>query len=235
MPSAAKLKTVEVEPEFLFDIEQQSADWWEVRRGLPTASEFATILSDPTKALKQGKTPGRQRYLYQLAGELLQGEVNESYTNYALQRGKDMEPEAIDYYARTRFVDVERVGFVRRKLPSGRYVGCSPDGLVRQIGDAAGVVGSSHILQVKTMRPDLMLEHREMKTAESLIETHKAQVQGELWVTGWDRADLLIYYRNMPFSFCFTVERDEAYIAQLAAEVARFDAELHAMVERNRK
>ena len=223
----AKKAAVEGEPEFLFDIEQGSAEWFEVRRGLPTASEFATIMADPAKAIKQGKVPGRTRYLYQLAGELLQGEVNESYTNFAMQRGKEMEAEAIDYYARTRLVDLERVGFVRRPLPSGYYVGCSPDRLVQP--------GMRRILQVKTMRPDLMIERRETKTEASLIETHKAQVQGELWVTGWDRTDLLIYYRNMPFSFCFTVERDEAYIANLSAEVMRFDAELHAMVERNRR
>lgn len=211
------------EPEFLFGIEQSSPEWFEARRGIPTASEFATILSDESKA--KGKTPGRKRYLYRLAGEIIQGDVNESYTNFAMQRGKEMEADALDYYARTKFADMERVGFVRRKLPSGRYFGCSPDSLVSR----------SRVVQVKTMRPDLMIEHREKGTERSLIDEHKAQVQGELLATGYAEADLLIFYSKMPFSFCFRIARDEAYIETLTAEIIRFDAELNAVVERSRK
>lgn len=199
------------EPEFLFDIEQGSPEWFEVRRGIPTASEFDTILSD-------GK--GHQSYLYDLAGEITFNQVRETYTGWQMQRGKEMEAEARGYYAQTHLAEVKQCGFVRRKLPSGRYVGCSPDGLIDT---------DKRILEIKTMLPRLQIELK--KHGNGFPEKHKAQCQGALWITGWSSVDLNIYYRGQPWPHIYTAKRDEAYIQALAKHVEAFDHKLHVLVK----
>lgn len=200
------------EAEFFFDIEQGSPEWHEIRRGIPTASEFSTILSN-------GK--GHDTYLNDLAGEILSGQVVEGYTNSYMMRGKEMEPEARDSYARATLTDVRQCGFVRRKLSSGRYVGCSPDGLIES---------ERRILEIKTMKPGLMVGLKKHGKREA-PEEHMAQVQGALWICGWPRATLMIFYRGMPWSLSYDVERNEAYIDRLAKEVEAFDHKLHVLVK----
>jgi len=214
------------DPEFFYDVQQGSEQWFELRRGIPTASEFQTILAN-------GK--GRQSYLYKLAGEILTGKVSEATfkPSLAMERGKTMEAEARDHYARTNFLDVQQVGFVRRKLKSGRYAGCSPDSLI----DTAegGAATERAVLEIKTMRPDLMIAAREAKKHTEIPSEHVAQVMGSLWITGYRRADLLTFYEGMPFSFLVSAFRDEAYIKELEQAVEAFDADLDALVRRMKK
>lgn len=200
------------EPEFFYDVSQSSPEWYELRRGIPTASEFSTILSN-------GK--GHERYLNDLAGELLSGEIRETFQSAAMARGKEMEAEARDHYARTRFADVKQCGFVRRKLPSGRYVGCSPDGLIE---------ADRSVLEIKTMKPGLMVELKKHGNGKMPTE-HVAQCQGALWVTGWSAVTLIIYYRGMPWALSYTVKRDEVFIEQLAKQVESFDHKLNILVK----
>jgi hypothetical protein len=205
------------EPEFFYDVEQGSGEWFELRRGIPTASEFATILSKPD-------SKGYLRYKGDLGGELLSGALAETYQSAAMLRGKEMEAEAADYYARLHLRDLHRCGFVRRKLSSGRYVGCSPDRLF-----------DDTVLEIKTMMPRLMMDLRENGyDPHALPAEHVAQCQGALWVTGFPRIELIIYYRGMPYCLHYSVGRDEQYIKMLAAAVEKFDQELHARDAKHR-
>ena len=79
----------------IFDCEQNSDEWLRVRMGMPTASEFSTVL---TAGKGGGESKTRRTYLYKLAGERVTGEPMESYTNKYMERGKLMEGEARDYY-----------------------------------------------------------------------------------------------------------------------------------------
>ena len=200
----------------VFDFEQGSDEWLMARLGMPTASVFATIMADGRDG---GDSIGRRKLLYQLAGELLTGEVAETFTNAAMMRGKEMEPEACEHYAFTRDVELERVGFVVRTLPRGQRVGCSPDRFV---------VGQDKVLETKTMRPDLLIELAQRGTFPT---EHRAQCYGTLWVTGRSLCDLMIFYRNMPIAPTFTLERNELYIRQIAEAVEVFAYELKGVVE----
>lgn len=197
----------------IFDCEQYSPEWWDVRLGLPTASNFAAIMASGE---------GRRKLLYQLAGEILTGEPAENYSNAAMQRGKDMEAEARAHYAFTREVQLTRVGFVRRTLPSGRFVGCSPDSL---IGDAG-------MLEIKTMAPHLLIQLAE---SGRFPTEHRAQIHGSLWVSGRQTCDLSIFYRKMPIAPVYSVIRDEVYIREISNAIEIFDFELNGLVEKMRK
>lgn len=196
------------------DCEQGTPEWFECRRGLPTASEFATVMAKS----RDGKTDGltRRTYMLKLAGEILTEELAENYSNQHMDRGKAMESDARDLYAFLSDDPLTRVGFI-----SNGPKGCSPDALV----------GASGILEIKTALPHILLAH--LLRGEFPPE-HKAQTQGALWVCEREWVDLAIYWPKLPL-FVKRATRDEEYIKNLAAEVDRFNAELAETVERIRR
>ncbi|MGJ4997275.1 YqaJ viral recombinase family protein [Bradyrhizobium sp. HKCCYLS3077] len=101
----------------VINCEQNSAEWLRARMGIPTASQFSTVLA-------KGEGETRRTYLLKLAGEIITGEPMESFSNEHTERGHRMEAEARDLYAFQTGAALERVGFIR----SGR-AGCSPDSL----------------------------------------------------------------------------------------------------------
>lgn len=205
--------------EFIDDVEQGSDEWFALRLGIPTASNFAAVSRDTDSET-------RGLYMRVLAGEILTGVPGEGHkiVTAAMQRGNEMEPEAREHYARTNFgVKLERIGFMRRKMPSGRYVGASPDALM------AKRTGG---LEIKTMRPDLMIDRLDKGSA--MPPQHRWQVYGTMLVGGLDYVDLMIFYRGMPVAPKFRVGRDEAVITELSNAVEVFDHELHKMVARTK-
>jgi hypothetical protein len=214
---AVKLPEIEV----FADVEQGSPEWWALRLGIPTASRFAAVCATGKDGTVAGSLT-RSKLMRVLAGEILTGEPSEQFTTAAMDRGNAMEAEARDYYARTHFAELTRVGFIRRRLPSGRFVGCSPDSLV----------GKGKALEIKTARPDIIIEIGDKGTG--FPPEHRAQVQGTMWVADLDVVDLMIYYRGMPYAPMFTVLRDDVYIRELSDSVEIFDWELHKLVERER-
>lgn len=217
-PPPSNPKKPAPEPIEIFDCAQESEEWFKLHIGCPSASTFKAIMAEGADG---GDAKTRTKLLYQMAGEIITGAPRETFSSFEMQRGKEQEPEAREHYAFTRAVELTRVGFVRRTLPGNRFVGCSPDSLI----------GSDGILEIKTMRPDLMIE---LLHKPGVPPGHRAQCQGSLWVTGRAWLDLVIFYRNMPVMPTFKIERDEVYIKQIANEVERFEYELKKLVERVR-
>ena len=189
----------------LFNCEQGTPEWYEVRRGIPTASEFSTVM-----AKGEGKT--RRTYLLKLAGELLTEECAESYSNANMERGKAMEAEARELYAFQKDVEPQLVGFIR----NGR-VGCSPDALI----------GTAGALEIKTALPHILIDYL---LKDEFPATHKAQTQGVLMVAEREWIDLSVYWPKLP-PLVKMARRDEPYIANLRGELDRFLDDLDATVE----
>lgn len=217
MPAAAKAKKPGDLVEFL-DVEQLSEDWYALRRGIPTASKFSSILAE-------GEGKMRTKYLCQLAGEIISGETAETFRNEAMERGRIMEDAARAYYQRAHLADVERIGFVRRTVRKHFHdyiIGASPD----------AKVGKRKGLEIKTMRPELLFELKRNGAAGPPPQ-FRAQCQGTMWAADWDELDLLLFYdgRKKPMALSFTMVRDDAFIGRLAQEVERFDYDLRKLVE----
>jgi hypothetical protein len=196
----------------VFSCYQNSREWFACRLGLPTASEFATVLA---KGKGGGESLTRRKYLQALAAEIITGEPGERYSNPYMERGKAMEDEARRCYAFMHDADPERVGFIR----NGRK-GCSPDSLL----------GADGMLEIKTKRGDILID---LLLRDEFPPEHKAQTQGALWVAEREWIDLACYWPGLPL-FVKRVQRDEPYIRDLAASVDRFNEELSAIVERIR-
>lgn len=195
-------------PPEIVNCEQNSPEWFEARRGIPTASKFKDILA-------KGEGKMRRSYMLRLAGEIVTGEVTEGYSNSAMERGHEMEPVARANYAFSRGVEPERIGFIR----NGEK-GCSPDSLI----------GANGGLEIKTAEPHILIDKI---LHDTFPPEHKAQVQGFLWVAEREWCDLAIYWPKMPL-FVVRAYRDAGYIKTLAEEVNRFTEELADVVERVR-
>lgn len=196
--------------------EQGTPEWHELRRGKVTASMFATVMA-------KGKTPGarsltRDKYMRQLAGEIITGEVQESYSNSHMERGKAMEDSARQLYAFQRDVEPQQVGFITLDR-----CGCSPDSLVEANG----------MLEVKTKLPDLLIEAM-LRGPHDPPPEHLAQVQGQLMVADREWCDLVAYWPKMPL-VTWRIYRDPAYEERLRGEIALFTMELDALVETVRR
>jgi hypothetical protein len=192
--------------EVFYDIKQNSEEWFEIKKGLPSASQFKAI-----QAKGEGKT--RASYMRKLAAEIITGKPSEELKSPDFDRGHEMEAEASDFYAFLTNTEPQPVGFVR----NGKK-GASPD---RFIGDNA-------LLEIKTQRGDLLIET--ILKGEFPSE-HVVQVQGQLWVTEREWADIIVYWPNMP-PFIRRAYRDSMYIHKLSQAVDQFNDELAELVEK---
>jgi hypothetical protein len=193
----------------ILSCDQGSPEWFTARLGIPTASEFSTVMA---KGKDGGASVTRKTYLMKLAGEILTGEPMESYTNGHMERGKEQEDEARECYSFMKDADPVRVGFVINGAK-----GCSPDSL---LGDDGG-------LEIKTALPHIQVERL---LRGELPAEHKAQVQGSLWVTERKFWDFVSYCPRLPL-LVVRVERDEEYIAKMSKAVDAFNEELAVTVQ----
>lgn len=190
--------------------------WFSNRCGKFTASRFADLMA----RTKSGPSTSRANLIVRLALERVTGKPVETYSNAAMQRGLDLEPEAIRAYEDARMVAVERVDYVPHRYFD--YVGCSPDSLV---GDAG-------LLEVKC--PSAEAKHYEALRYHSHAQEYRWQLQGQLWVTNREWVDAVSYDPRFPPGCqlaIFTVTRDEAAIASLEAACIEANKEVEEHVE----
>lgn len=186
--------------------EQGTPEWFEARAGIPTASEFHTVLA---KGRGGGDSVTRRKYMLTLLGERLTGEVLEGYSNAHMERGKAMEDDARRMYAMMQDVDPDPVGFMRR---DDVEAGASPDSLVGDVG----------MLEIKTKLPHLQLDVLERNEVPA---EHILQIQGQLWISDRDWVDFVSYWPRLEL-FVKRVYRDESKIAEIACGVEDFNREL---------
>lgn len=189
---------------------QGSPEWFSARCGIPTASNFDRIITSTGKPSAQ-----RTKYLYQLAGERITGKPEETYQNGAMQRGKEMEAEARNFYDLTATEIIMQVGLC---LTDNGLVGASPDGLV----------GSDGCLEIKC---PLMATHVGYLLNGELPTEYFQQVHGELYVTGRKWIDFMSYYPRMA-PLIVRVEPDKAFHSKLKVELEVFCAELDEIVQK---
>jgi len=188
--------------------DQRSIGWVQQRLGLCTASRFVDVISKK----KDGKpTAERQKYLDQLVSERLTGQPTPHFVTSAMTWGIENEtPAKVEFEWRTG-LSVSETGF--HKHPS-LDCGASPDGLID--GDESAVI------EIKA--PTSETHYRTLR--DGMPAEHKAQVQGQLWITNRRCAYFVSYdprFLEKPLQlYIERIERDEAFIAALDAEVRQF-------------
>lgn len=200
-----------------FNHPQYSAEWWECRRGIPTASNFGRII-----------TPKTMKYSSQAddyAAELISDIVSLNPPFFternghtpAMRNGIDFEPEARRFYEMERDVDVSPGGFCLSD--DGRF-GCSPDGLI----------GEEGCLELKCP----LAKTQVLYLIDGVVPPeYRPQVHGQLIVTGRKWVDFMSYAPGLE-PLLIRVEPDD-FTKKLAEALEKFYARYQELLAKMRR
>jgi putative phage-type endonuclease len=197
----------------IIEAEQRSEDWFKARAGRITGSKAECILA---KGKGGAEAVTRRDYRAQLACERITGIPDlGGYINADMQRGIDLEPEALSAYEAKTGEIVRQTGFLQH---NSYLAGCSLDG---DIDDFRGIV------EVKCPRSAIHLSYwREPSVFE---RQYAAQVMHNLWITGAEYCDLVSYDNRVPASlrvFRRRVQASTMFIPEYEKDALRFLAEV---------
>lgn len=166
----------------IHDIEQRSPEWYALRAGMPTASEFSKLIQSdgtPSKSM-----PG---YALTLAAEMFAGKSLDAWEgNEWTNRGTELEPLAVSYYELVTDCQLSSVGFV---TDDDVTMGCSPDALAN--GDG--------LVELKCLKAENHIKAILYYQKNGKCPTdYVPQTQGQLWITGRKWCDLLFYHPELP-------------------------------------
>mgnify|MGYP006421299097 CR=1 FL=1 len=180
---------------------QNSDEWFAARLGLFTASSFDKILTTT------GRPSTSQKVLInKKVAELVIGKPEETYQNEAMQRGQEIEPEALEFVNFTLEKNFKPCGF----LDSEKGWGCSPDALNSEQG-----------LEIKCPLAHTQIE---CLANNKLPSKYFAQVQGSMFVTGFKSWIFCSYHPELP-SLILKIERDDEFISKLQKELLKMVTE----------
>ena len=189
------------------DVKQGGLEWLRLRSGIPTASEFHKIVTPMGESSSQA-----DRYLCDLIAERILGRPLEAYVSLAMERGSELESEAISAYEFERDLDTFEVGII---TDDKRLWGASPDRLV----------GDDGLLEIKCPDAGVHVSYLLMLPAS---RKYYPQIQGQLWITRRKWVDIMSYHPEMNRAIV-RVERDEDYLQLLSKVVTSFSGSLEVM------
>jgi hypothetical protein len=195
----------------IYNVQQNTEEWFKLRVGRPSASNFDKIITSQGKPSKQ-----RDAYLYQLAGEIITGQKEDTYQSYDMKVGIEREGEARNLYEMLYDVDVQQVGLCY--LDEKMEVSCSPDGLVNEDG----------LVEIKCVKLSTQVQYL---LENRLPPTYTCQCQGQLFVTDRKWLDFVSYYPAMP-PLVVRVYPDRKVIDPLREELKSFVKELKEVVNK---
>lgn len=197
-------------------MEQRSDEWFAARLGKVTASKVADVIAKT----KTGYSASRENYMAQLICERMTGQKQESFTNSAMEWGTATEPLARAAYEAHANVLVNEVGIIDHSfLP---MCAASPDGLV----DIDGM------LEIKCPNT---ATHFDTLLTGSVPAKYIAQMQWQMACANRLWVDFVSFDPRAPEGLQFfvkRVDRDDAYIQGLEAEVHKFLMELEQRIEK---
>lgn len=176
-------------PIYHYEIEQRSPEWYAIRLGRLTGSDFHIFL---------GNSETKKNKLLQKACERITGKSDEEhFISPDMQRGIDLEDEAIFLYEMQTGQDVKKVGFIEYD----EWLGTSPDGLV----------GDDGIIECKAPKDSVFVKQ---VIEDKIKPEYYTQIQCNLLVSGRKWCDYIAYNKNFDL-FIKRFERDEEYIKKI--------------------
>lgn len=204
-----------------YNCDQSSEEWKELHLGRPTASEFHRIVQPggeerikkdgtPYKSSRGELAEARWTYIYELAVERLLNQPRPDIGHLkAVERGKMLEPHAIQQYEVVHGHKTTKIGFI---TPEHGKWGCSPDRLL--IDQKGG-------LEFKAPNAETHLRYWN----EGLGPAYKCQIQGSMMITDLPTWTFISYHPNLP-EVSITVHRDDEFCEKLEKGLTQFSAEL---------
>lgn len=200
-------------------VEQGSAEWFRLRAGVPTASEFDKIITPARGDLSEQ----RKRYAARLiAQRLLRWQPESLDTIEHIANGKADEPAAVAQFEFVQDATTQQVGFVTTE--DGRF-GASPDRVI-------GLHERSCDLTIEIKVPSIPVQMERLLFGPGAA--YRCQVQGQLYVCEADKAVFYSYSQRMP-AYLKETGRDEVFLAKLKDCLEQFSDELEEWTEQARR
>ena len=194
----------------IHNVSQGTPEWFQCRSGIPTASCFSKIVTPTGKLSTQ--SAGYASFL--LAERMLNKPLEQFQKTYWMERGQELEADAVAMYEFMYSVKTEVAGFITNDEATA---GCSPD---RFVGDEG-------LVEIKCPAP---WTHVENLVADKIDKDYIPQVQGQMLITGRKWVDWFSYYPDLTPCVIRTY-RDEDYIQKLAEALAEFDSVMKSKIE----
>lgn len=227
------------------DVEQQSPEWMEMRKGMVTGSmvrhAIAKLASQPSLAKKceEGKHETcaarhcnckchgkrtwyqqcREDYMIDIVTTRLTGLMSSRYVTKAMEEGIEREPDALMAYESLTGEMIVPGGFVLH--PEINWYGTSPDGLV---GDDI-VIEAKCPTQATHMRYIFESQEAKMNGLPYVPEEYIPQVKAHLSCSGRKMAHFISFHPDFPKNLRLLVTEwpaDRGAIADQDNEVRKF-------------
>ncbi len=198
----------------MHNMEQGTVAWHEARLGKATASKISDVMAKT----KSGPSASRATYAGQLIAERLSGRPTECFISPAMAHGTETEATARDAYRMHCLCEVAEIGFVDH--PTIAMSGASPDGLV----------GDDGLVEFKCPNSATHIDTLLKKVIPSKYVT---QMMWQMACTGRAWCDFASFDPRLPEHMQLIVirlHRDDAMIAEIEAEVAKFLTEIDEKV-----
>ena len=180
----------------IYNFEQRTEDWYNIRKGKMTASNAETIIAN-------GK--GLETYIYNLMAEYYSSAEKENYINADMQRGIDLEPEAKIEFQFYTGLGIKEVGCVELN----EYILASPDGLI----------GDDGLIEIKCPNDSIYFK---LLLSNNIKPEYIAQMQMQMYVTDRQYCYFVSYNPNFEKSlYIKKINRDEEMIDKLKKGLER--------------
>lgn len=198
--------------EYYYDIVQGTDEWLRIKHGVVSASVFKNIIT--AKTLKLSMAEKTTTFFDQILSERVDETIYPSFVNYAMERGLEDEPYAVQQYAEEYNQEYKYCGFViNRQL--GFPLGFSPDALI----------GEDGFIEIKSKQPNLqiktILDHVCGRSKDLIPSEHMMQCQAGLFVTQREWCDFISFCNGFPMATIrvHPIDRFQEAIANAAIEV----------------
>lgn len=205
---------------------QRSEDWINYKLGRLSCSRLSTVMSSyveeqlyadnpvnqkkgiaGTVKIEGGFRDGAMSLIFELLTEELTQEPYSDFTNYDMEQGMMLEPDARKIYEEFKELKVKEVGGIENAL-----LWFSPDGLV----------GNDGLIEIKCPQGKA---HIKTLLANAIPIEYMTQVQGGLWVSGRTYCDFISFNPDFPPELAMRiirVYRVEEYITLIEKRVKEF-------------
>ena len=164
--------------------------------------------------------------LANIACEIITGKAEDTYVNAVMEAGIETEPEARMDYEILFGTEIKQVGFI---IPDEDHkyhdwIGISPDGLTVDNG----------MIEIKCPLAKTHFGYIESKLSYMLPSDYRYQVQGQLFVTGFDYCDFISYCKGMKL-FVVRVYPDKDLFAEFEQKLDKAIDQIKVKIERYNK
>lgn len=209
-----------------YNVFETKEDWSKFRKGLFTASEAHRLLAEPKK--KEDKeagnlSEGAKTYVRERVAVLLAPEEPQYY-NSNMERGNEVEPQAVMAYATKIGKSVNDDDFIYTSI--GGFVFFSDD--EHDAGGTPDIIIGSTICEIKCPLSKTHLEYLMISNAEDLkaaVPQYYTQMQMNMWLCNATDGVFISfddrYYNDSHHLHTVNVPRDEEHINLIKSKLLK--------------